>query len=69
MAMTYYWIGKIVFWLSVSIGTTIMLGWSINTTFNFLGMKYRSIWIIAEYAAHRQKFRKWLKTEDEKHYV
>jgi len=61
MEQIYYWIGLIVFWLSVTIGSIIAIGFLIRIILDELGRRFKTLWIIVEFAYYRAEFKEWVK--------
>ena len=61
MEHIYYWIGLIVFMLSATIGSVVIIGYLGKLLLDELGRKFKTTWIIVEYAHYRQQFKKWVK--------
>jgi hypothetical protein len=61
MEQIYYFIGLVVFWLSATIGSVIAIGFLVKILLDELGRRFRTLWVIAEYAHYRKEFKKWVK--------
>ena len=61
MEQIYYWIGLVVFWLSATIGIVVAIGYLVNILLNELGRRFKTLWIIVEFAHYRKDFKEWVK--------
>lgn len=63
----YLIIGMIVTW-GVSIVAIAIFAWYIFVSvFNWMGNKFKTMWILVEFAIHRNEFKKWLKNKNKLH--
>lgn len=60
MKQVYYWIGLVIFWVSVG----SLAGILINMLLNELGRRFRTMWIIIEFVYYRRDFKKWIKDKE-----
>jgi hypothetical protein len=61
MEQIYYWIGLIVFWLSATIGSVLVVGFLGKTLLDELGRRFKTLWIMVEFAHYRKDFKEWVK--------
>ena len=61
MEQIYYWIGLVVFWLSATIGSVLAIGFLGETLLNGLGRRFKTMWIMVEFAYYRKDFKEWVK--------
>ena len=60
MENMYMILGMIVFW-AVSIVTSVVVLWyGFEMLINWLGNKFKILWVVVDYARHRKEFKKWL---------
>lgn len=61
MEQIYYWIGLVVFWLSATIGSIVAIGFLGRILLNELGRRFKTMWIMVEFAHYRKDFKEWVK--------
>ena len=61
MEQAYYWIGLVVFWLSAIIGSVLTVGFLAKLLLDELGRRFKTMWIMVEFAYYRKDFKKWVK--------
>lgn len=61
MEQIYYWIGLSVFWLSSIIGSVIVVGYLFKELLDYLGKKFKILWVMVEFAHYRKEFKEWVK--------
>lgn len=61
MEQIYSWIGLVVFWLSATIGSALAIGFLHKILLDKLGRKFKTMWIMVEFAYYRKEFREWVK--------
>lgn len=63
MEQIYYWIGLVVFWLSATIGSVVVIGVLGKILLNELGRRFKTMWIMVEFAHYRKEFKEWVKAK------
>jgi len=61
MEQIYSWIGLIVFWLSAIIGSILTIGYLGKLLLDELGHRFKTMWIMVEFAHYRKEFKEWVK--------
>lgn len=61
MEQIYYWIGLVVFLLSAIIGSVIAIGFLAKILLDELGRRFKTMWIMFEFAYYRKQFKEWVK--------
>lgn len=61
MEQMYNWIGLVVFWLTASIGIMLAVGYLMKIIFDELGRRFKTLWIIVEFAYYKKEFKTWVK--------
>ena len=61
MEQVYYWIGLSIFWLSATIGSVIVLGYLLIELLDYLGKKFKILWVMVEFAYYKKEFMEWVK--------
>jgi len=61
MEQIYYWIGLVVFWLSATIASVVAVGFLGEILLDELGRKFKTMWIMVEFAHYRKDFKEWVK--------
>jgi len=61
MEQIYYWIGLSVFWLSATIGSVIVVGYLLKELLDYLGKKFKILWVMVEFAHYKKEFMEWVK--------
>lgn len=61
MEQIYYWIGLSVFWLSATIGSVIIVSYLLKELLNYLGKKFKILWVMVEFVYYKKDFIEWVK--------
>jgi CTP:phosphocholine cytidylyltransferase-like protein len=61
MEQIYYWIGLSVFLLSATIGSVIIVGYLLKELLDYLGKKFKILWVMVEFAYYKKEFMEWVK--------
>ncbi len=61
MEQIYYWIGLVVFWLSATIGSVVVIGFLGKILLDELGRRFKTMWIMVEFAYYQKDFKEWVK--------
>ena len=64
MVDIYYWFGFIVFWACVTIGVSIIAGYLYKKLLDELGKRFKSVWILFEFAYYKKDFKEWVKDKE-----
>jgi hypothetical protein len=63
MEQIYYWIGLVIFWLSAIIGSVIAIGFLAKILLDELGRRFKTMWLMVEFAHYRKEFKEWVKAK------
>lgn len=64
MEQIYYWIGLSVFWLSATIGSVIIVSYLLKELLNYLGKKFKILWVMVEFVYYKKDFIEWVKAKE-----
>ena len=64
MTEVYTGIGFLVVWLLLTVIGFLILGYIIVNVTNWLGSKFKTMWIFIEYMYYRTQFKEWVKDKE-----
>lgn len=64
MEQIYYWIGLSVFWLSATIGSVIVVSYLLKELLDYLGKKFKILWVMVEFVYYKKDFIEWVKAKE-----
>lgn len=63
MNIIYHWIGFAVIWLSVITIAFFILAFFYEMIINWIGRRFKSVWIIFEFQFYKKEFKEWVKNK------
>jgi len=64
MTEVYAGIGFLVVWILIMAILFIVLGFIIINVINWLGSKFKTMWVFIEYLYYRSDFKEWVKDKE-----
>lgn len=64
MDTVYHWIGFAVVWLSAIAGCLALILFFYVLLVNWIGRKFKSLYIIVEYQFYKERFKEWIKDKE-----
>lgn len=64
MNIIYQWIGFAFFWLSFFVIACFVLALFYEFVMNWLGSKFKSLWVIIEFQFYKKEFKEWVKDKE-----
>lgn len=61
MNIIYHWIGFAFVWLSILTAGFFTLAFFYEIIINWIGKRFKSIWIIYEFQFYKKDFKEWVK--------
>jgi hypothetical protein len=61
MEVIYHWIGLIVFWLSATIGSALLIFYLFRKLIDYLSKEFKILWVMFEFVYYKKEFIEWVK--------
>ena len=63
MSDIYYFIGFVIVWLSITTALLFIIAFFYELIINWIGRKFKSIWVIMEFQIYKKEFKEWVKNK------